>query len=172
MLNSRRRYLIANYVKLIAIGVVAVGFSLWEGGQQFATTAAHISIAVAIIAIVITALAIGAKHQDTTSTDWLKSTGRAIGRFTRRPDWQGVGAAIWLLLFLAVFGWDLNSFLRQQVDLPTLSRIVGNVTKRYGGRTVLVAAWLAGGWYLAAGRLTGETSHRHTIRNRDADRSS
>ncbi len=159
-------------MKYTAIGLIAVGFSLWEGGQPFTTTAAHISIALAIVAIVITALVIGLKHQEATSMDWLRSTIRSIGRFAGRPNLQGWGVIIWLLLFLAVFGWDLNSFLRQQADLPTLSRIIGNLTKHYAGRTVLVTAWLAGGLYLVFGRLTDRNNHGHSINNRNVDEQS
>ncbi len=169
MLRDHYGYSTTNGTKLIFIGVITVIFSLWEGGQPFTTTAAHISIALVIATIAIVAIANGLHHQEVKSIDWMRSTGKAIRNFIRRPSLQGVGVTIWLLLFLAAFGWDLNSFLRQQADLPTLSRIVGNVTKHYAGRVILVAAWLAGGWYLVAGQLTERNNRRHTIRNKHAD---
>jgi tellurite resistance protein TehA-like permease len=169
MLSGRYDHSTANGAKSILIGVIVAVFSLWEGGQPFTTTAAHISIGLAIVAIAIITIGNGLHRQEVKSMDWLRSTGKAIRSFIRRPNLQGVGVAIWLLLFLAVFGWDLNSFLRQQADLPTLSRIVGDVTRHYAGRAILVVAWLAGGWYLVAGQLTKRTNRRHIIGSKHAD---
>jgi len=59
---------------------------------------------------------------------------------------------VWVLLVLAVIGWDLNSFAHQAHDLPTLSYLIGRVTRWRWGRGTFFAAWLALGVGLAAGR--------------------
>lgn len=54
-------------------------------------------------------------------------------------------------LALATIGWDLNSFLHELHSLPTLSRLVGDVTRHRWGRGLTFGAWVALGAYLAAG---------------------
>ena len=79
---------------------------------------------------------------------WLAGRGRqrcTAGRGPRGPlsvrrHWWArpaatVAARVWVALVLAaVVGWDLNSFVHQSHDLPTLSSIIGHVTASRAGR--------------------------------------
>ncbi len=140
-------------VRLLLLGAFSMAFAAWEGGKPYTTTDAHVSIAVVIAVVVLVALYSGHHRQEMKSLTWLKGMGRSIRRYLSNPDIQGTGALVWLVFFMAYFGWDLNSFLHQQRDLPTLSYLIGRVTRYYAGRSVLVAGWLLGGWYLAFGLL-------------------
>ncbi|MCL4434319.1 MAG: hypothetical protein M1399_06060 [Actinobacteria bacterium] len=144
---------VSRKVRLLLLGASSVAFAAWEGGKPYTTTDAHVSVAVVIAVVVLVALYSGRHRQEMKSLAWLKGMGRSIRRYLSNPDVQGTGALVWLVFFMAYFGWDLNSFLHQQRDLPTLSYLIGRVTRYYTGRSVLVAGWLLGGWYLALGLL-------------------
>lgn len=59
--------------------------------------------------------------------------------------------AAWIVLIVVAIGWDGASFVAQQHDLPTLSRLVGAVTAWSWGRALLVVAWAAWGAWSALG---------------------
>ncbi|MHB8262435.1 MAG: hypothetical protein ACYDGY_01615 [Acidimicrobiales bacterium] len=143
----------AGKVKLLVLGVVILVFAAWEGGKPYTTASAHISIALAIAAVVLAALYGGRNLQEVKSFTWLKATGGSIRRYLSHPGMQGTGVLVWLIFFMAYFGWDLNSFLHEQHDLPTLSYLIGRVTRYYIGRFLFVTGWLLVGWYLAFGNL-------------------
>jgi hypothetical protein len=109
---------------------------------------------VAIVATFTAALIAGQGRQRSTTRQWIDGT---------RRGWQGsapaywAGVVVWVVLLAAVVGWDLNSFVHQAHDLPTLSREIGRVTRYRAGRTIVFAAWLAAGLSLALGRRAGRT---------------
>ncbi|MGH8987287.1 MAG: hypothetical protein ACRDXC_01640, partial [Acidimicrobiales bacterium] len=45
--------------------------------------------------------------------------------------------------------WDAASFAAKEHGLPTLSRLIGDVTDHQWGRALVFAAWLSLGLYLA-----------------------
>lgn len=58
-----------------------------------------------------------------------------------------------MLAAMLVAGYDLASFLARSPELPTLSRLIGGVTRYYAGRAVAIGLWLGlGGWIALGGR--------------------
>lgn len=86
------------------------------------------------------------------SRAWLSSASEAV-REWRRTLLFSAGVIVWVLLILAVVGWDLDSFVHEVHYLPTLSYEVGRVTRYQWGRALLFAAWLAAGIGLVTGSL-------------------
>jgi hypothetical protein len=132
-----------------------VTLSLWEGTLSRQSAAAHWSVTLVAIVTVAAALIAGRGRQRTGSGAWLTGAVRAIGRWRRTPLFAA-GIAVWVLLVLTVIGWDLNSFVHQAHDLPTLSYYFGRVTRWWWGRALVFAAWLAVGGYLAVGWRRGQ----------------
>jgi len=138
--------------RALGVGLLAgaVAFCWWEGGLHQDQTAAHWSVLAVIGATLLAAVLAGAGRQP-----------EPVGRWARGPfplrrhlaeDRAGtLGAALWVLVVAAVVGWDLNSFVHQAHDLPTLSSIFGHVTSSRAGRAGLFALWLALGATLALG---------------------
>ncbi|MGC9155525.1 MAG: hypothetical protein ACP5HZ_07740 [Ferrimicrobium sp.] len=58
---------------------------------------------------------------------------------------------VWVILVMAVAGWDFRSFLLEIPSLPTLSYLIGRVSRFATGRSLLVAAWLALGAFFVLG---------------------
>lgn len=140
--------------KALALAAVAVlvAFAAWEGLQSRQSAAAHWSVGVAIVLGAASVVVAGRGRQPTTSGAWLASAARAARRWRRDPRYAA-GVAVWTLLFLAVVGWDMNSFIHEVHDLPTLSYLVGRVTRFEWGRALLCAVWLAAGVGLVSGCL-------------------
>lgn len=136
--------------------LVLAGLAAWEGGQGRQTAAAHWSVGAIIAAAPVLALMVGRRAQRETSRRWLLEVGNGLRSVVNGTAWRHrpiyvVGGVAWGVLIAAVVGWDLNSFVHQSHDLPTLSRIFGMVTRYWWGRSVVFAAWLALGAYLVAG---------------------
>lgn len=137
------------------LGVAALGLCAWEGTIVQSSSTAHWSVlAVIAVALLATALA-GRSRQRETSAEWLRHGATTLrGDVTgagRRSPAMVAGTAVWVVLVAAAIGWDLNSFVHQAHDLPTMSRLVGDVTRHEWGRAIMFAAWLALGAYLVAG---------------------
>jgi hypothetical protein len=61
-------------------------------------------------------------------------------------------AAIWLVLVVAVVGWELAAYFSSPRSAhPTLSVIADNVMSIQPGRALVFALWLALGWMLVRG---------------------
>ncbi len=73
---------------------------------------------------------------------------------------------MWIAVIFAVVGWDLNSFIHQAHDLPTLSYEIGRITRYAWGRAVVFALWLLAGSALVAGRRSRPTLHGREGRSR------
>ena len=134
------------------MGLVAAGaaFSWWEGGLHQYSVAAHWGIAAAIALVLAAAVVFGVGRQAVTASQWAGGPLGVRRKLAEDPR-LSVAVVIWVVLFAAVIGWDLNSFVHQSHDLPTLSRIFGTVTRTRPGRAALVALWLALGTTLALG---------------------
>ncbi len=136
----------------VAIGLGALALSAWEGTVVQSSARAHASVLAVIGVTLATAGLVGRRQQRRRSADWARRAGAVLdpgGR--RRPVALVVGTVAWAVLVAATIGWDLNSFVHQAHDLPTLSRLVGDVTRHDWGRALVFAAWLALGAYLAMG---------------------
>jgi hypothetical protein len=64
---------------------------------------------------------------------------------------------IWVLVALAVVGWDVASFVAQSHNLPTFSYLAGRITRWPWGRASVLATWLAVGSALALWNRTSRT---------------
>lgn len=137
------------------MGLAALALSAWEGTIVQSSSTAHWSV-LAVIAVTIGAAAVGGRgRQRERSGRWLRSgVGTVSGDLTgrhRRPAVQIASTVVWAALIAATIGWDLYSFTHQHSYLPTLSRVVGTVTRHEWGRALVFSAWLALGAYLALG---------------------
>lgn len=135
----------------------AIGFSWWEAMQPWPTTTAHLSVLGAIAVFLVAGLVLGRGRQRQQSRQWLAAALSAVVRFCRHPHLFGFGVLAWVVVFGAVVGWDLHSFLIESHNLPTLSYLIGRVTRFSVGRAALFGIWLAGGALLVA-------SHRRASR--------
>lgn len=161
----------------VIAGATLAALSGWEATLSRYSTTAHWGVLAVIAAAVLGALAAGRGRQRRRSGDWAGAAvralrGRAAGDTGRGPAagrsrWSilAAGVAVWIGLAAAAIGWDLYSFLVQSHQLPTLSRLFGDVTDHSWGRGLVFAAWAALGSYLAVGwrRPTGprRSGRRH-----------
>lgn len=128
-----------------------VAFAWWQGAQRFGTAGGRWGVAVVVAVVAVATAAFGARRQRQSSRAWLSAGARAVASARSADRLYAAGVLSWLLVFAAVFGWDLFSFLSQSHDLPTLSYLAGRVTQFRAGKAVLFAAWMAFGGYLAVG---------------------
>jgi hypothetical protein len=135
--------------------VVLAALAAWEAMQARQTATANWGVVTVAVAAVVAAVVAGWGRQPMRSRAWLASAARAGGEWRRTPLFSA-GVVVWVLLILAVIGWDLNSFAHQAHDLPTLSYEFGRVTRHEWGRGLVFAAWLAAGVGLATGSLVRE----------------
>ena len=137
----------------LALGLVVLGW--WEGGYRWSASGAHWSVATIIAVTVLTAVVLARvrwRQGGETSTAWLAGAYRGVASWLRRPSWYGLGVIVWVLIAVVVAGWDLHSFLREVHQLPTLSYLIGRVTRFRVGRMGFFLAWLVAGWYVVAAR--------------------
>lgn len=139
---------------LAAVPAVAGGTALaaWQGTLSRTSSAGHLAVLATIATGIVAAGAAGRRRQQAPSRAWLRASWRAVARWRRAPNAHVAGVAGWVVLVATAVGWDLNSFLRQAHDLPTLSILIGHVTAVPAGRGLLFAVWLALG---AAAVLVG-----------------
>jgi hypothetical protein len=133
-----------------ALVAAAAACSWWEGGLGQDSPAAHAGVLVAVGLVLAAAVVLGAGRQATTAGAWVRGPLHVRRHLADTPA-ATAAVVVWIVLVLAVIGWDLNSFAHQSHDLPTLSSIIGHVTSSRGGRAATVAAWLALGTALALG---------------------
>lgn len=139
-----------------AVPLVAACLAAWEGTVTRSSAAAHWSVGATIAAIALACIAGGRGRQRSRSAEWIRAGASAVWRTVSghgaRPALAvAAGTALWVLLAVATIGWDLNSFLHQAHSLPTLSGLVGDVTRHDWGRSLVFAAWLALGAHVALG---------------------
>lgn len=148
----------------MALGGAAGGAVLagYQGGWLRSSPDAHDSVLAVIGAMALLALVAGRRAQRAPSAQWLAGAGRAVRSWRTVPRGQLLGVAGWALLLGAFVGWDLLSFARQAHDLPTLSYMIGRLTRFRWGRAAVFFAWLLVGGYLATGgrRPEGRTRGR------------
>jgi hypothetical protein len=129
------------------------GLAGWEGFQSWSTRSAHWSVALIIVGAVGVAVAAGIGRQALKSRRWLSSSSTSVRTWRRDPTRYGAAVIVWIVLFFSVAGLDVYALLRGSQDVPTLSRLVGDVTSHPLGRAAFFAVWMIVGAYLAlAGR--------------------
>ncbi len=67
------------------------------------------------------------------------------------PRERRISVLVWCAVASGVIGWDLFSFAIQSASYPTLSTLVGHVTRYPVGRGLLFGLWLVVGAYAVAG---------------------
>jgi hypothetical protein len=134
----------------VAALAAALAFAWWEGGLRQSQVPAHVGVLVVIGLGFATALVAGRRRQAIGTAAWVRGP-LAVRRHLAEDPAGTLGALVWIVLVLAAIGWDLNSFVHQSHDLPTLSSIFGHLTSTRGGRATVVALWLALGAALATG---------------------
>jgi hypothetical protein len=130
----------------------ALALSAWQGGLSRDSAGAHWSVALLAIGAVVAAVILGWGRQHRTSRVWVAGAARAVWSWRSRPRAAVAAVVAWTVLFVAVIGWDVTSFIYQSHNLPTLSYFIGHVTRYPVGRGALFAVWLGIGAYLVAGR--------------------
>jgi hypothetical protein len=134
--------------------LACAAFVAWEGVQGRYSAASHVSILAVIGVMLLSALVWGRGRQRKGSWTWVRDAFpalRAVFVAGRVRTAVVAGALVWAMLIVATIGWDATSFIEQRHDLPTLSRLFGDVTDHDWGRAVVFAAWLVVGVYLAFG---------------------
>jgi hypothetical protein len=133
----------------VVVGVVVVG-AWWAGGRPWPTTTAHVTVLAVIGVVVVTTVAAGWGRQRWTSRTWIRAT---VRRVRDAPVRYRLGVALWALLAAAAVAWDLASFTGASHQLPTFSRLAGDLTGHRAGRALALVAWVVVGLALAlAGR--------------------
>jgi len=145
---------------LLAIVAAAAALSAWEGSLWRDQPSAHWSVAACIAGTAALALLAGHGRQRMTSVEWLAEAWRSGTDPARRRSTYGRGVTVWAILVAAAIAWDLTSFAAQVHDLPTLSYFAGHVTAHHWGRSLVFAAWLALGAYLALAWRTAGRARR------------
>jgi hypothetical protein len=138
---------------VIAAVAAAAAFAWWEGGLHQSQVSAHVGVLALIALGFSAALVAGRRRQAIGSAAWVEGPLSVRRHWAENPAGT-LGAVVWVVLVLAAIGWDLNSFVHQSHNLPTLSSIFGHLTSTRGGRASMVALWLALGTALATGWRT------------------
>ncbi len=96
-------------------------------------------------------IVLGRGRQRRTTWNWATGVLHALWRWRTQPTAHTISLLVWWILIAGVIGWDLVSFVVQSPSFPTLSTLVGHITRYPLGRGLLFAAWLLLGAYAAAG---------------------
>lgn len=113
------------------------------------------SVALLGIAALVVMIVLGWGRQRESTRTWAMATFRLIRKWRSQPKASVVSIVVWSVLIVGVIGWDLLSFALQSPSFPTLSTLVGHVSRYPVGRGLLFAAWLAVGWCVVAGCRAG-----------------
>ncbi len=136
-----------------ALVVAGAALAAWQGTLSRSSGAAHVAVLATVAAACAATLLAGLGRQRSPSGAWVGASWRAVAGWRRAPRAGVAGVTGWVVLGAATVGWDLNSFLHQAHDLPTLSSLIGHVTGVPAGRGLLFAAWLVlGASVVAMGR--------------------
>ena len=133
------------------VAAPAVAVALVEGFQPQSSAAAHWSVGAVLVLALLAVVLAGRGRQPSTSRAWARSSARAVARWWAHPI-RTASAVLWALLLAAVVGWDAYSFSHQSSHLPTLSRVIGGVTRYPLGRASVFLVWLALGAVLVFGQ--------------------
>jgi hypothetical protein len=133
------------------VAAPAVAVALVEGFQPQSSAAAHWSVGAVLVLALLAVVLAGRGRQRSTSRAWARSSARAVARWWAHPI-RTASAVLWALLLAAVVGWDAYSFSHQSNRLPTLSRVIGGVTRYPLGRASVFLVWLALGAVLVFGQ--------------------
>lgn len=137
-----RRRRVAARTAAGALVVAGATLAAWQGTLSRSSGAAHVAVLATVASGFAAALLAGRGRQRSPSGAWAGASWHAVAGWRRAPRARVAGVTGWIVLGVATVGWDLNSFLHQAHDLPTLSSLVGHVTGVPAGRGLLFAMWL------------------------------
>jgi hypothetical protein len=129
----------------------ALVLSTWQAGLPRSSWGAHRSVALIGGTALVAVIALGRGRQRQTTRTWASGAMAGLWRWRRQPKATVVSVLVWCTLVIGVIGWDLSSFVLQSPSFPTLSTLVGHITRHPLGRGLLFAGWLVVGAYLVAG---------------------
>jgi hypothetical protein len=117
--------------------------------------AAHRSVELVGAGALVAMFVLGWRHQRRTSRTWAARTVRLTWGWRDQPREIRISVLVWCAVVAGVVGWDLFSFLVQSASFPTLSTLVGHITRFPVGRGILFALWLVVGVCAVAGSRAG-----------------
>jgi len=129
----------------------AIALSSWEALLTRDSPGAHWSVALSGAGALVALIVLGWHRQRQTGRAWLRRTAELGWDWRAQPRATSVSALVWAVLIAGVIGWDLFSFVVQSPSFPTLSILIGHVTRYRIGRGLVFALWLVAGSYLVAG---------------------
>jgi hypothetical protein len=138
---------LVGYVLLVS---GAIALSAWQAQLTRDASAAHWSVALLVVAAIVTAIVLGRGRQRQTARAWVTGNVRAARAWRSQPSAALVSAMVWTVLILGAVAWDLTSFIVHSPRVPTLSYFVGHVTRYDVGRGLLFALWLGAGSYIVS----------------------
>jgi hypothetical protein len=133
------------------LSAAAVWLSVWQGELSRDALGAHRSVEVVGAAAVVAVFVLGWSRQHRTTRDWSAATVRLTWGWRDEPRERRISLLAWCAVASGVIGWDLFSFAIQSASYPTLSTLVGHVTRYPVGRGLLFGLWLVVGAYAVAG---------------------
>jgi hypothetical protein len=140
--------------EFLCAGLVVVAgsaLSVWQAGLSRDSAGAHWSVALVGIAAVVLTILLGRHRQQRTSRGWASRLVQVGWRWRTYPRAIAVSVLVWTVLIFGVIGWDVVSFIAQSPSFPTLSTLVGHITRYQVGRGLVFALWLALGSFLVGG---------------------
>ena len=139
----------------LCISGAAIALSTWQAGLSRDSLGAHRCVALLGLAAVAVMIVLGRGRQRQGARTWARTTARLIWKWRSQPKASVVSMLLWSVLTMGVIGWDLLSFAVQSPSFPTLSTLVGHLSRYPVGRGSLFAAWLAVGTCVVAAYRTG-----------------
>jgi len=133
------------------LSAAAIWLSTWQGELSRDSTGARRSVEVIGAAAIVAMVALGWRRRPGSSRAWAAGTVRVTGGWRDQPNARLISLLVWCLLIAGVIGWDLFSFLVQSPSFPTLSTLIGHVSRHPIGRGLLFGSWLVVGVYAVAG---------------------
>jgi RsiW-degrading membrane proteinase PrsW (M82 family) len=149
--GGRTRTEVTETLGAALVGIAGIALSVFQAGLSRDSPGAHWSVALLGIAAVALTVLLGRHRQRRTSRGWAGPMVQVGWRWRARPRAMSVSVLVWTVLIVGVIGWDLVSFIAQSSSFPTLSTLVGHITRYRVGRGLVFAFWFALGCFLVAG---------------------
>ncbi len=137
------------------LSAAIIWLSSWQGGLSRDAVEAHRSVGLVGVGALVAMVVLGWRRQRRTSRAWAARTVRLTWGWWGQPREIRVSVLVWCAVVAGVIGWDLFSFVVQSPSFPTLSTLIGHVTRHPVGRGILFALWLVLGVYAVSGSRAG-----------------
>jgi hypothetical protein len=153
----------------VGAAIALAGLVVWEGFQAWPTPAAHWGVGAVIVTGMGLAIAAGAGRQALSTRAWLSTSSASVRGWLRHRTGYGLAVLVWIAFLSAIFVWDLIGLLAASPQFPTLSRLIGDLTRYPVGRMLVFACWLImGGYLILVGRRpASRASEVHPTADKD-----